>query len=143
MATTATGVIMEHVAAEARPRPLRRDERFAAARAGLVRQVAEAAARLHALPVPVELPNGLPLTGGHGAARSTPGLQAIAELESLLDDVAETHPVTERSSSVRTACGRSSTGSSLRRRGGPRPLRGHRRRSGPVAGAHVAARRVP
>ena len=96
LAVTETGIVMERVAGEASPRRLLRDARYGAARAVLVEQVGAAAARLHALPVSEDLPDGLPLGDrGAGGLPVAATEQAVADLERILDGIAEPHPVVE------------------------------------------------
>ncbi len=68
LALTPEGIVVERVAGESRPRPLLNDERWARARSVLVARVAEAAARLHAIEPPPDLPAEPEFEGGAAAA---------------------------------------------------------------------------
>ena len=95
VALSATGLIMERVDGEARPRRLLTGERWRAARAVLVEHVAAAAARLHALPVPNGLPAG-PQFGTHEPpSAASPAEATLVGLERKLDRVGEAHPAIE------------------------------------------------
>jgi aminoglycoside phosphotransferase (APT) family kinase protein len=59
--TGAAGMIMRRVSGETIARRILREDRYAAARAGLVRQLAEFAAGLHAVPAPASFPRPDPL----------------------------------------------------------------------------------
>jgi aminoglycoside phosphotransferase (APT) family kinase protein len=98
LALTPSGIVVERVAGEARPRQLLTEDRWARARSALVPRVAEAAARLHAIEPPAELPREPELEQGD----ATPGLDglsaadaAIATLERHLDRLGEPHPAIE------------------------------------------------
>ena len=95
VALSATGLIMERVDGEARPRRLLTGERWRAARAVLVEHVAAAAARLHALPVPNGLPAG-PQFGTHEPpSAASPAEATLVGLERELDRVGDAHPAIE------------------------------------------------
>lgn len=91
VALTPSGIVVERVAGESRPRRLLADERV---RASLVTRVAGAAARLHALEPPDLLPRALELDG-RGAADGPAAEAAVATLERCLDRIAEPHPAIE------------------------------------------------
>src|SRR5436190_23098439 len=76
------GIVMQRVHGEAIARRLLRDDRYATARERLTDEVARAAAAVHALEPPPEVP---PATG-------PPALAAIAALEEQLDHLGEPHP---------------------------------------------------
>jgi len=80
-----TGIVMQRVDGEAIARRLLRDDRYATARERLVDEVARAAAAVHALAPPPEVP---PATG-------PPALAAIEALEAQLDHLGEPHPALE------------------------------------------------
>jgi len=98
VALTPSGIVVERVAGEARPRRLLRDERWAQARSVLVARVAEAAARLHAIEPPAFLPYE-PELEGHGSGPDLSGLAAaeaaVVVLERHLDRIGEPHPAIE------------------------------------------------
>ncbi len=96
VALTPSGFLVEHVEGESRPQRLLSDERWAHARSSLVARVAEAAARLHAIPPPDFLPGGLELDGA-AAERSEAGAAetAVLTLERCLDRTEEPHPAIE------------------------------------------------
>ena len=98
VALTPSGIVVERVAGEARPRRLLQDERWAGARAVLVARVAEAAARLHAIEPPGFLPHE-PELAGHGSGPDLSGLPAaeaaVVMLERHLDRIGEPHPAIE------------------------------------------------
>jgi len=98
LALTPEGIVVERVAGESRPRPLLNDERWARARSVLVARVAAAAACLHAIDPPPELPREPEFEGG----AATPDLAgvpaaeaAIVVLERYLDRISEPHPAVE------------------------------------------------
>ena len=98
LALTPEGIVVERVAGESRPRPLLNDERWGRARSVLVARVAEAAARLHAIEPPPDLP-GEPEFEGGAAAADLAGLSAaeaaVVVLERYLDRIGEPHPAVE------------------------------------------------
>ena len=78
-----TGLVMQRVSGEARPRRILREERFATARSRLVDDVARAAAAIHAVPLDEV-----------GLTPASPA-QSVAALEAELDRIGEPHPVLE------------------------------------------------
>ena len=98
VALTPSGIVVERVPGEARPRRLLCDERWAQARSALVARVAEAAARLHAIEPPAFLPYE-PELEGHGSGPDLSGLPAaeaaVVMLERHLDRIGEPHPAIE------------------------------------------------
>ena len=80
-----TGIVMQRVEGEAIARRLLRDDRYATARERLVDEVARAAAGVHALAPPPELP----------PAGGPPALSAIEFVEAELDRLGEPHPALE------------------------------------------------
>ena len=78
-----TGLVMQRLQGEARPRRILCEERFATARGRLVDEVARAAAAIHAIPL-AEL----------GLRPSSPE-ESVAALEAELDRIGEPHPVLE------------------------------------------------
>ena len=80
-----TGIVMQRVGGEAIARRLLRDDRYATARERLVDEVARAAAAVHALAPPAEVP----------ALTAPPALAAIDALEDQLDQLGEPHPALE------------------------------------------------
>jgi aminoglycoside phosphotransferase (APT) family kinase protein len=98
VALTASGIVAERVAGESRPRVLLTDERWSRARTVLVARVAEAAARLHAIEPPGDLPDEPEFEGGASTTRLA-GLSAaeaaIVVLEGYLDAIGEPHPAVE------------------------------------------------
>src|SRR3954452_17322174 len=80
-----TGIVMQRVEGEAIARRLLRDERYATARERLVDEVARAAAGVHALAPPAELP----------AAGGPPALAAVEFVEAELASLGEPHPALE------------------------------------------------
>src|SRR4051794_4737565 len=77
-----TGIVMQRVEGEAIARRILRDERYATARERLLDEVARAAAGVHALAAPAELP----VSGARGQ---------IEFLETELDRLGEPHPALE------------------------------------------------
>jgi aminoglycoside phosphotransferase (APT) family kinase protein len=81
------GLVMARVEGETIPRRLLREHRYAGARAGLTRQLAAAAAAVHAVPLG-EVASVEPAAG-------PPAQAAIVDLESELDRIGEPHPALE------------------------------------------------
>jgi aminoglycoside phosphotransferase (APT) family kinase protein len=85
MTADGTGIVMQRVGGEAIARRLLRDDRYATARERLVDEVARAAAAVHAIAPPAELP----------AIDGPPALSAIEFCEAELDRLGEPHPALE------------------------------------------------
>jgi aminoglycoside phosphotransferase (APT) family kinase protein len=98
LALTPTGIAVERLCGEADPRRLLGDERFAHARTTLVARVAVAAARLHSIEPPDDLPSE-PELEGHGTGAVAAGQPApeaaVVTLEHQLDALGEPHPALE------------------------------------------------
>ena len=77
-----TGIVMQRVEGEAIARRILRDDRYATARERLVDEIARAAAGVHALAAPAELP----VSGARGV---------VEGLEAELDRLGEPHPALE------------------------------------------------